>query len=106
MCLSTERDGRETFPATVRHDGVEDAARARLELTAGIGLIQPTIPRPYQETSNRTPELPGFFHACQCDGTPSRKLQAVAQKTANVVDQLAQEPSRWVQFLLRRCRSS
>src|SRR3984893_866278 len=60
VCLSTERDGRETFPATVRHDGVEDPPRATLELAAGIGLIEPSAPRLHQEMSSRKPNFPNF----------------------------------------------
>src|SRR5260370_40093594 len=91
VCLSTERDGRETFPATVRHDGVEDAPRTILELAAGIGPIQPTLPRLQQEISNRVPDLPGFFHECQCDASPPRKLRTLVQKTDGIFDDSAHD---------------
>jgi hypothetical protein len=60
VCLSAERDGRETFLATVRHDGVEDPPRTALELAAGIGLIEPSAPRLPQEMSSRKPNFPNF----------------------------------------------
>jgi hypothetical protein len=63
VCLSTERDGCETFPATVRHDGVEDAPRTTLDLTAGIVLIEAAIPRLGKEMSSCMPDLPHVHDA-------------------------------------------
>jgi hypothetical protein len=78
--LSTERHGRETLSATVRHDGVEDAARAGLDLAAGIVLIQPVIPRLDDATSGGMPEFQDFFHAAQCAATVSRKHRTLVPK--------------------------
>src|SRR5712692_7021608 len=104
MCLSTERDGRETFPASVRHDGVEDSPRATLELAAAIVLIEPATRRLNQETSNGVADLPDFFHDCQCDATPPRKLRTLVQKTDGVFDEIAHNASRCVQILAQVSR--
>jgi hypothetical protein len=101
VCLSTGRDGRETLPATVRHDGDEDAPRSALELAAGIGRIQPAIPRLCQELSSCMQEFQDFFHGCQCDVTTPQKLRTVVQKSDGGFDGIAQDASRCVQFVLR-----
>jgi hypothetical protein len=99
--LSAERDGRETLPATVRHDRVEDPPGTTLELAAGIGLIQSAIPCLGQRASRGAPDVPDGFHYAQCDATAPRKLRTLVQKIGQLFDQDAQQPSRCVQFLLR-----